>query len=293
MSSRSLERLFSVSFISISLRLGLFNLLQNQLLRVFSWHMATIKNSEALIPIVLHEDESVLVVNKPYGMLVHEDWVSGEDGTLVDWFLARVPSAHGVGEVTTKPDGSPLERSGIVHRLDRETSGVMILAKTSEAHAILKAQFHDRLVKKEYRAFVYGRLHDQWGTVNRPIGRNPKDFKKRSAEKGATGTLREALTHFERIGVGEYEGESFSYVKLLPSSGRTHQLRVHLKAVSRPIVCDELYAGSLPQTSNNLGLKRLALHAHILECSLPNGSRERFIATVPEEFERAAERIAE
>jgi 23S rRNA pseudouridine1911/1915/1917 synthase len=245
------------------------------------------------IPEIIYEDEAVLVVSKPYGMLVHEDWTSGEEGTLVEWFLNRVPTAHGVGEVTTKPDGSPLERSGVVHRLDRETSGVMVLAKTPEAHALLKAQFHDRLVKKEYRAFVYGRLHDQWGTINRPIGRNPKDFKKRSAEAGATGTLRDALTHFERIGVGEFEGESFSYVKLLPRSGRTHQLRVHLRAISRPIVGDILYAGKLLETSNNLGLSRLALHAHILEITLPNGERERFIATIPEEFERAAERIAE
>lgn len=246
-----------------------------------------------LTPEILFENEAILVVNKPYGMLVHEDWTSGTEGTLVEWFLARAPEARGVGEVTTKPDGSPLERSGVVHRLDRETSGVMVLAKTADAHALLKAQFHDRLVKKEYRAFVYGRLHDKWGTINRPIGRNPKDFKRRSAEAGAKGTLRESLTHFERIGVGEYEEESFSYVKLLPKTGRTHQLRVHLKAISRPIVGDILYAEKQVATSNNLGLTRLALHAHVLEFDVPGKSRERFIAPLPDEFERAAERIAE
>lgn len=244
-------------------------------------------------PTIIYEDDSILVIDKPYGMLVHEDWTSGTEGTVVEWFLARVPAAKGVGEVTEKPDGSPLERSGVVHRLDRETSGVMVLAKTADAHAALKAQFHDRLVKKEYRAFVYGRLHDKYGTINRPIGRNPRDFKKRSAEQGAKGTLREALTHFERIGVGEYDGESFSYVKLLPKTGRTHQLRVHLKAVSRPIVGDALYADTYMSKSNNLGLTRLALHAHVLELDVPEGGRERFIAPVPQEFEEAAERIAE
>lgn len=246
-----------------------------------------------LAPTIIYEDDGIIVIDKPYGMLVHEDWTSGTEGTVVEWLLARVPTAKGVGEVTEKPDGSPLERSGIVHRLDRETSGVMVLAKTPEAHAHLKAQFHDRLAKKEYRAFVYGRLHDKYGTINRPIGRNPRDFKKRSAEQGAKGTLREALTHFERIGVGEYEGESFSYVKLLPKTGRTHQLRVHLKAVSRPIVGDEIYADTYMSKSNNLGLTRLALHAHVLEFDLPQGGRERFIAPVPQEFEEAAERIAE
>ncbi len=251
------------------------------------------ENKTRLLPEIIYEDEAVLVVNKPYGMLVHEDWHSGETETLVDWFLARVPSALGVGEETTKPDGTPLQRSGVVHRLDRETSGVMILAKTKEAHAFLKAQFHDRKVKKEYRAFVYGRIHDKWGTINRPIGRSAKDFKKRSAERGAKGTLREAITHLERIGVGEYKGETFSYLKLMPQTGRTHQLRVHLRAVDRPIVGDQLYGEKQLTTSNNLELDRLALHAHMLELVLPHGQTERFIAPLPLSFERAAERIAE
>ncbi|MEZ4103807.1 MAG: RluA family pseudouridine synthase [Candidatus Paceibacterota bacterium] len=248
---------------------------------------------KVVAPVVLYEDEAVAVVNKPYGMLVHEDWTSGIKDTVVDWFLSLCPDAKGVGEESKKPDGTLLERSGVVHRLDRETSGVMVMAKTNEAHAFLKAQFHDRLAKKEYRAFVYGRIHDRWGTINRPIGRSAKDFKKRSALKGAKGTLRPAVTHFERIGVGEYEGESFSYLKLKPETGRTHQLRVHLRAIDRPIVGDELYADYKMKDSNNLELTRLALHSHILEITLPNGEERRFIAPLPIDFEIAAERIAE
>lgn len=244
-------------------------------------------------PVIIYEDEAVLVVNKPYGMLVHEDWQKSDIPTLVEWFLARVPEAKGVGEQTATPDGKPLERSGVVHRLDRETSGVMILAKTAEAHTHLKAQFHDRLVHKEYRAFVYGRMHERWGSIDRPIGRSNKDFRLRSAQRGAKGTLRQALTEWERIGTGEYEGETFSYLKLNPKTGRTHQLRVHLKANDRPIVQDVLYAGKKREQSNNLGLSRLALHAHVLQITLPNGHSERFIAPVPAEFELAAERIEE
>lgn len=244
-------------------------------------------------PIVIYEDNEVLVVNKPYGMLVHEDWQKSEAPTLVEWFLARVPEAQGVGETTATPDGKPLERSGVVHRLDRETSGVIIMAKTPEAHAHLKAQFHDRLANKEYRAFVYGRMHERWGSIDRPIGRSNKDFRLRSAQRGAKGTLRQALTEWERIATGEYEGQVFSYLKLIPKTGRTHQLRVHLKANDRPIVQDVLYSGKLRHQSNNLGLDRLALHAHILELVLPNGQLERFIAPVPHEFELAAERIIE
>ncbi len=247
---------------------------------------------KALEPTVIYEDEAVLVINKPYGMLVHEDWQKAEH-TVVDWFLTRCPEARGVGETTLTPDGNPLERSGVVHRLDRETSGVMVLAKTAFAHEHLKAQFHDRLVKKEYRAFVYGRLHERWGTINRPIGRNSQNFRLRSAQRGAKGTLRSAVTDWERIAAGEYQGEPFSYMKLMPKTGRTHQIRVHLKAIDRPIVQDALYSGKKRETSNNLGLDRLALHAHILELTLPNGERERFIAPVPPVFEAAAEKIEE
>lgn len=242
---------------------------------------------------IIYEDSDVLVINKPAGVLVHEDGHSPHEGTVVSWFLDRAPTARGVGEISTTPDGKVLERSGVVHRLDRETSGVMILAKTARAHTHLKVQFHDRLVKKEYRALVYGRVHHQWGTIDKPIGRSANDFRLRSATPGARGTLRDAVTHYECIGVGEYEGESFSYLKLKPKTGRTHQLRVHLKAIDRPIVGDELYASKKRTESNNLGLTRLALHAHTLELELPNGELSRFIAPIPLEFEQAAERIAD
>jgi len=176
----------------------------------------------------------------------------------------------------------------------------MILAKTQSAYDELKQQFHDRLVKKEYRAFVYGRIKDRWGTINRSIGRSTTDPRRRSAERGAKGLLREAITDFERIGMGEYETEPFSYVKLFPKTGRTHQLRAHLRAIDRPIVGDTLYAeykyevnkDGTPR-SNHLGCDRLMLHAHCLQLTLPDGTDERFIAPLPPEFERAAERIEE
>lgn len=243
-------------------------------------------------PEVLYEDADVLVVNKPAGWLTHEDG-HNDAPTVVEWFCRRVPQARGVGEPGYSPKGVALERSGVVHRLDRETSGVLILAKNQAAHQLLKQQFKDHTVYKEYRALVYGRLNDRWGTINRAIGRSAKDHRRRSAERGAKGVLREAITDFERIGVGEYEAEPFSYVKLIPKTGRTHQLRVHLRAIDRPIVGDTLYAPHKIDRSNNLALGRLALHAHVLEMVLPNGQTERFIAPVPPEMEQAAERIAE
>ena len=245
-----------------------------------------------LIPQILFESDEVFVINKPYGLIVHGD---GKDTgtTVVDWFLEQVPNAKGIGEEATDKQGNLIDRSGIVHRLDRETSGVMILAKTQEAFEHLKQQFHDRLVKKEYRAFVYGRLNDRWGTINRAIGRSAKDSRRRSAERGAKGVLRTAITDFERIGVGEHNEEPFSYVKLFPKTGRTHQLRAHLRAIDRPIVGDTLYADYKTDRSNHLDCNRLMLHAHILEIELLGGNVERFIAPVPQSFEDAADRIEE
>lgn len=241
---------------------------------------------------ILFENNDVLVINKPVGIMVHADGVSNEP-TVVDWFLTRVPEAKGVGEPGKSPTGAQLERSGVVHRLDRETSGVLILAKTSAAFLHLKAQFHDRLAKKEYRALVYGPMRERWGTINKKIGRSPADFRKRSAMPGARGQLREAVTDWECIGQAQLEGEHFSYLKVLPKTGRTHQIRVHLRAIDRPVVQDQLYADHLIPTSSNLGLTRMALHAHVLELTLPDGNLARFIAPVPPELEAAAERIAE
>lgn len=244
-------------------------------------------------PTVLYEDESVLVAAKPASWLVHSDGRDTTSPTLVEWFLKRCPEAKGVGETTATQGGQTIERSGVVHRLDRDTSGVVILAKTPEAHAHIKAQFHDRLASKEYRAFVYGAVKLAPMTIDRPIGRSQRDFRLRSAQRGARGRLRDAVTVVECIGSGVADGETYSYLKLFPKTGRTHQLRVHLKAIDRPIVCDTLYAGKRVDAGHNLGFTRLALHAHILELTLPNGSRERFIAPLPQSFEEAAERIAE
>lgn len=242
-------------------------------------------------PTVLFESESVLVVSKPIGWLVHEDGKT-DAPTMVDWFLSRTPEASGIGEEGSTKDGVPLNRSGVVHRLDRETSGVLVLAKTQDVHGWLKEQFQNRQIHKEYRAFVYGRINDRWGTINRPIGRSQKDSRMRSSMPGAKGTMREAITDFERIGVGEYNDEAFSYIKLMPKTGRTHQLRTHLRALDRPIVGDTLYASYKMKDSNNLDLDRMALHAHILEWTLPTGEKQRFIAPVPQVFEVAAEHIA-
>ena len=241
---------------------------------------------------ILFENDDVVVVNKPDGLMVHGDG-RNKEASVADWFLEHYPASKGVGETQLSQQGEALERSGIVHRLDKETSGVMILAKTQEAFEHLKEQFHERQAHKEYRAFVYGPVRERWGTIEKKIGRSAKDFRLRSAQHGARGNLRDAVTEWECIGSGRYNDEHFSYLKLKPKTGRTHQLRVHLQAIGRPIVGDVQYARSEMERSNNLDFQRMALHAHMLEIQLPDGEEGRFIAPLPQVFEDAAEKIVE
>lgn len=247
------------------------------------------KDSVAVVPDieVLYEDADCVVINKPAGLVVHEDGRTAEP-TVVGWLLARAPEARGVGEPGLAQDGTLLERSGVVHRLDRDTSGVLILAKTQEAFEYLKEQFQSRRARKEYRAFVYGTMKEKWGTINRPIGRSGKDFRLRSAERGTRGTLRSAVTDWELIG----QSRTHAYLKVFPKTGRTHQIRVHLKAIGKPIVGDTLYTGDEYTQKGTLGFTRLALHAYSLTLTLPNGEKQTFCAPLPLDFIKVADAIA-
>lgn len=249
-------------------------------------HDSAAKAANVHIPI-LYEDDAVVVIDKPSGLLVHADGRS-EAPTVAEWLLARCPTARGVGEPGRAVDGTALERSGIVHRLDAETSGVLILAKTQDAFLHLKEQFHSRQVQKEYRAFVYGAMKEKWGTIRRAIGRSPRDFRLRSAERGAKGLLRRAVTHWESL----VQSDTHSYLKVTPETGRTHQIRVHLKAIGRSIVRDALYTSPAATNSDDLGFERLALHAHTLTLRLLDGTKKTFTAPLPADFEHATHLVA-
>ncbi len=228
---------------------------------------------------VLYEDASVLVVDKPAGLLVHAD-LRASESTLVDWILRTRPEIKGVGEEMRLQNGSVIERSGIVHRLDRETSGVMIVAKTQEAFLYLKEQFQNHAVSKTYNAFVYGALPETRGVIDRPIGRNANHPRLWSAQRGARGTLREAQTEYRVL----QEGAEASFIEAFPKTGRTHQLRVHFKAIHHPIVCDRLYA---PKQPCLFGFNRLALHARLIRFRLPGGKEKECEAPLPADFAAA------
>lgn len=228
---------------------------------------------------VLYENDDLVAVAKPAGIMTHPDGHNTEE-TVSDWFARAYPASKGVGETQRLPDGTERARPGIVHRLDRDTSGVLVLTKTQEAHARLKAYFQNREAKKTYLAVVYGVPKERRGVIEFSIGRSRKDFRLRSAQPKAKGTLREALTRYEVLGdIGTH-----ALVKAMPETGRTHQIRVHLKAIHHPVVADPLYAPGRPK---DLGIGRLALHAYRL--ALPDGLS--FTAPVPEDLRGAIARF--
>lgn len=229
---------------------------------------------------ILYEDDEVLVLNKPAGLVVHPDGRTKEP-TLADWVLKQYPSVRGVGETIALSNGEIIEKWGIVHRLDRETSGVILVAKTQASFLNLKTQFQDRLIKKTYRTIVHGHIKEKEGTINRPIGRSASDFRRRSAEYGARGELRDAVTDYRVLGEGEAVGVKLSYLEVEPHTGRTHQIRVHLKAISHPILCDRLYAPKLPCLPR---MGRVALHAFSITFKSQNGASKRVEAPLTDDF---------
>ncbi|PIR38761.1 MAG: RNA pseudouridine synthase [Candidatus Zambryskibacteria bacterium CG10_big_fil_rev_8_21_14_0_10_42_12] len=233
---------------------------------------------------VLYEDDDVLVLDKPAGLLVHGDGRSVEE-TLVDWIHEQYPDIQDVGEDARVATGEIVKRPGIVHRIDRDTSGVIIVCKTAESFAHMKRQFQTRQVEKHYKAFVYDNIKEDEGVIDKPIGRSPKDFRQWSSENNARGELREAETRWKKI----ISTKTCAFLEVIPKTGRTHQIRVHLKYIEHPIVADPLYA---PQRAKLLGFERLALHAHQISFETVSGKKVSVEAPYPRDFEKAIETIA-
>jgi 23S rRNA pseudouridine1911/1915/1917 synthase len=221
---------------------------------------------------VLHEDEALLVLNKPAGLVVHPA-VGNWRGTLVNALLHRWGGSL---------PGLDPQRPGLVHRLDKDTSGVIVIAKDPAALADLAGQFRRREVEKRYVALVWGRLRDKRGTLNAPLGRNPAHRERMAVRSGG----RAAVTQYEVIAVGQ----RVTYVRLMPKTGRTHQLRVHLAALGHPIVGDAVYGAARRRASQSL-IGRQALHAQTIAFVHPKtGRRVVYAAAEPEDFVAARQR---
>ncbi len=232
---------------------------------------------------VLYEDKDIVAVNKPAGVMSHPDGKS-KGPFLTDWILKNYPKTKNVGEPIETKEYGIIERPGIVHRLDRDTSGVILVAKTKSGFTCLKDQFQDRKMLKKYLAFVYGEMKEEYGIINRPIGRSPRDFRRWSATRGARGEMREAETWYHRLS----KRTGFSFVEIEPKTGRTHQIRVHFKAINHPVVSDQLYASDKPEA---LGFKRTALHSYSIEFTNCSGKKILVKAPMPKDFKEGLKEL--
>ncbi len=244
---------------------------------------------------ILYEDNDCLFINKPAGLSAHGDGKSGEY-TLADWVVQNYPTLMTVGEplkLTIRNEELTIPKPGIVHRLDKETSGVMIIAKTHESYLFFKKQFQEREIQKTYHAFVYGWIKEDEQTIDGSIGRDPGNIRRWVTGANARGTMRDAVTNIKvlsRFGDREYSGKgsteegTYSFVEARPKTGRTHQIRVHLRSINHPIVSDSLYAQNRLKA---LGFERQALHARELTLALPSGKTKTVTAPYPPDFEQA------
>lgn len=214
---------------------------------------------------IVYEDEYLLVVDKPRGMVVHPA-AGNPDGTLVNALLfhckGRLSSINGV------------VRPGIVHRIDKDTSGLLIVAKTDEAHRGLATQIEEHSFVRRYEAVIIGRMKTDIGTVSAPIGRHPADRKKMAVTDKNS---KHAVTHWRTL----CEAKGYSHLELTLETGRTHQIRVHLSHLGHPVLGDTVYGAS----GNSFGLTGQCLFARYIEFTHPiSGERLSFTAELPDYF---------
>ncbi len=217
---------------------------------------------------IIYEDKDVLVINKPAGLTIHAGVKT--EKTLVDWLLEKYPEIKNVGEDPARP--------GIVHRLDKDTSGVMIVAKNQPAYDWLKNQFKNRLVKKTYIALVRGLVEKDFGTINLPISRSLKKRIRQTTK--TTAASRAAITEYKVI--KRLQDLNLTLVEAYPFTGRMHQIRVHFKSINHPLAGDKIYTTKKYKDFEKF--PRLMLHAQKLKIVLPGSIEKIFEAELPEDF---------
>lgn len=225
---------------------------------------------------IIYEDSDVLVVNKPAGMVVHPA-PGNYTGTLVNALM------HHCGEDLSSING--VIRPGIVHRIDKDTSGLLMVAKNDKAHNSLSQQLAEHSITRRYRAIVFSNIKEDEGTVDKPIGRDPKNRLRNAVTELNS---KNAVTHYkvlERYG-------SFTLIEAQLETGRTHQIRVHMAYLKHPLLGDELYGPVKSKAASKLGAKRQMLHAGILGFVHPStGEYMEFESPLPEDFEKLLDKL--
>ncbi len=235
---------------------------------------------------VVYEDDDIIVINKPVGMVVHPA-AGNPSGTLVNALLFHCKgSLSGIGGVL---------RPGIVHRIDKDTSGLLVVAKNDRAHLHLAEQIKEHSAHRIYRAVCVGNVKEDEGTVDLPIGRHPVDRKKMAVIRDPDREARDAVTHYrvlERFAGRATRGNAFTYIECRLETGRTHQIRVHMAAKGHPLLGDEVYGGDNTPfgARHKAWIKGQTLHACELHLTHPTtGERMHFSAPEPPEMTKLLE----
>lgn len=244
---------------------------------------------------IIHEDEDILVIDKPAGMTVNKAETTKGEITVQDWMEKRSKIKEQNSKIKEflnnesewNKEEEFYNRGGIVHRLDKETSGILVIAKNPKAFAELQRQFKERLIKKEYIALAHGKVAPETGEINIPVGRLPWNRKQFGVIAGG----RESVTHYKVLNYyQDKDGENYSLLELYPKTGRTHQIRVHLKYIGHPIFSDFLYAGRKTARKDRNILPRVFLHAANLTLFHPaTGKEMTFESKLPEELRELVE----
>lgn len=235
-------------------------------------------------PFIIYKDKNFLAVYKPAGLLVHPVKLESGDPALTDWLLENYPEVKNVGDLPTGRQVIQI-RPGIVHRLDKDVSGIMLVARNQKYFEYLKNLFQTRQIKKNYLALVYGKIKSKTGIIDKPISIKSGTIKRTvwhgKDEKGAVTEYRVIKFLKLKVESDEEKEQIFSLVEVSPKTGRTHQIRIHLASIGHPIVGDTLYG----KKTNPFNLKRIFLHAESLEFSPAEGERIKLEAALPEELE--------
>ncbi len=240
---------------------------------------------------IIYEDEDILVIDKPAGMIVNKADTTKGEFTVQDWLEERWQTGNNQWKAADK-ESDFYKRAGIVHRIDKETSGILVIAKSAESFTNLQAQFKERRVEKTYVALAHGRVEPGEGNISAPVGRLPWNRKRFGVLAGG----REASTGYKvltvRYRVSEKQKEPMSFLELNPKTGRTHQIRVHLKYINHPIFGDELYAGRKTARDDRKMLQRFFLHAKKISFFHPKtGKRLEFESPLPIELQRVLDSL--
>lgn len=232
---------------------------------------------------IVYEDADILVVNKPAGLITHQKNIDDKQPSIVDWVIDRYPKLKNVGEPFIA-SGKEVPRAGVVHRLDKDTSGLLLVAKNNDSFFYLKNLFQERKIKKYYLALVKGQPKEPRGIISSPLGRiglkrTTRIIGNKLIDKKEAETEYKILKKFD----------DFTLLEIAPKTGRTHQIRVHLNSIGTPVSGDPIY--QFKKSINPPGLNRLFLHAYKLEFTSPDKKKLVIEIDLPEDLQKVISKL--